>query len=227
VMTAPEDTTAWDGDGGGNAETGVVPPPVETVAAVELAWSSADDSPVHQSWRRTVFHAAVLLAVGVVLAEAIWATATQWVAVGPVVVAAPSRASTHLMSPLPTSGPASVQPAPVAPAPAPATTVTVTAQPPPGSCTITDRGRPAADRRADTIAECRSWRVCSDSHLAARGARRWRRHGWNARQGGSDRAQAMQSVHWRRHMSSGRPETSRMRHYRNRRYWHVRWRLGC
>jgi hypothetical protein len=125
VMTAPDDTTAWEDHGAGGAETGVVPPPVETVAAVELAWSSADDSgddggPVHQSWLRAVFQAAVLVAVGVVLAEAIWA-AHGWVAQprvpgGPVVVAAPSPASTQLMSPLPTSGPA--------------TTVTVTAQPP-------------------------------------------------------------------------------------------------
>jgi Protein of unknown function (DUF732) len=69
-----DETAAWEDHGAGGAETGVVPPPVETVAAVELAWSSADDSgeepPGCRSWRVAAGNALGLFLVCIAVAGA-------------------------------------------------------------------------------------------------------------------------------------------------------------
>ena len=139
MTTATDHTTAWDDDGAGAAETTSAPPVLAVAAAEVLAWSADDggDGPVHQSWQRTLSHAAALLCAGVVLAAAIW-VGQGWVTQsqsGPAVVTAPqptppSTLATNVTPAAPPPTSAQPPPAVAAPAPTTTTTVTVTAQAP-------------------------------------------------------------------------------------------------
>lgn len=130
-----EGTAAWGGNGGGDAETELVPPP-------ELAWSEDDE--LHQeldvppmplpslpfwSWRATVgIAAAVLAASGVIAAVVVWPDN------GP---------AATVPTPTTTQVPTQAVAPPVLP-PAPPTTATVTVAVPAPTVTATVTQQPAA-----------------------------------------------------------------------------------